>query len=153
MNGLREKIARWLHPAVFDELQAKEQEVNRRVAEYISKLDPIEILMQEFSGIFSKEFERVEDQLNDAGRTTMAMWGWQQMKDPSFNRMVDWIIDTQANETLKKAPVTPARIEYGRAQISGMILMRREVRRLASLYQELLDRGKGDEFSSEITVE
>lgn len=156
-HGLRTKLAKWLDPSVFDELRAREkllnEEVNRRVAEYVSRLDPFEPLMKEFSGIFSREFERVEDQLNDQGRTTMLAWAWTQAKDPHFQRITDWIIDTQANETLKRAPVTTERIMYGRAQISGMILLRQEVGRLASLYQKILDGGKGESFSSEITVE
>ncbi len=128
-------------------------EVNQRVAAAVSKIDPIELLMKDFHGIFSKTHERVEDPLDDPGQLMMQIWGWQNATSPAFERMTEWIMNTQGNETLKKAAVTPERILYGRAQISGVLLFVREVKRLSEAYKERLAQGKGEGFDESIPVD
>lgn len=139
------------------ELRAKERKfdalVNQRVAAVIAQMDPFEPLMREFSGIFSSEFEHPEERLDAKGQLGMKMWAYSQKHDPHFRHLTEWIQNTQANETLKRAPVTPERVLYGRAQISAIVLFVREVGRLSLAYEELLTQ-KDEEFTnSEITAE
>lgn len=136
-----------------DYFDSQQRSVDARVASVISKLDPFEPLMKEFRGIFSKEYAHPEDKLDAKGQLMMRMWGYQMADDPSFRYMMQWIIDGQGNETLKRAPVTPERIMYGRAQISGMILFRNEVERLAEAYKDELEKNKTQEFISDVVAE
>jgi hypothetical protein len=126
-------------------------EVNRRVAQTLAQMDPFEPLLKEFHGIFSEEHERVEDPLDEKGQLQMKIWGWQNSSSPEFKRMTEWVMNTQGNESLKRAAVTPERILYGRAQISGMILFVREVERLSEAYKDMLK--KPGEFDESATVE
>lgn len=126
-------------------------EVNQRVAQTLAQMDPFEPLLKEFHGIFSEEHERVEDPLDEKGQLSMKIWGWQNAESPAFKRMTEWVMNTQANESLKRAPVTPERILYGRAQISGMILFVREVKRLSEAYKDMLQ--KPGEFDASTPLE
>lgn len=123
-----------------------DKEVNRRVAATLAQMDPFEHLLREFHGIFSQEYERVEDQLDAKGQLMMRQWGFQNAETPAFKYLTEWVMNTQANETLKKAPVTTERVLYGRAQISCMILFVREVKRLSEAYKDMLDNNKGEDF-------
>lgn len=160
--GLRTKIAEWLAPEQSLSLSVKEREIDnevgRRVAEHIARLDPLEMVMREHHAIFSSTFERVEERLNDQGQHGMMAWAWAQSRDQHFERMLDWIIDSQANETFIHTPtsvgVTADRLLlYGKAQVLSVLLLKKEVGRLASLYQEKLDRDKNGDFNNELTVE
>ena len=126
-------------------------EVNQRVAQTLAQMDPFEPLLKEFHGIFSEEHERVEDPLDERGQLQMKVWGWQNAESPAFKRMTEWVMNTGANETLKRAAVTPERILYGRAQISGMILFVREVERLSEAYKDMLKQP--GEFDSTEVIE
>lgn len=121
-------------------------EVNRRVATTLAQMDPFEPLLKEFHGIFSQTHERVEDPLDAFGQLAMRVWAYQNADNPAFKRMTEWIMNTQGNETLKNAAVTPERILYGRAQISGMVLFIREVKRLAEAYKDELASGRLEDF-------
>lgn len=147
-TNLRYKIAQFIAPEYIKNIDNR---VNVRVAKAMSEIDLFEQFMKEFNGVFSEEFEHVEDGLDEKSQYMMKLWGWQQKNDPSFQRITQWIMNTQGNETLKRAPVTEARIQYGRAQLSNMILYRKEVSRLASLYEDILK--KKDEFNSEVVTE
>lgn len=149
---IRNKIARFIAPDYFRDF---DERVNQRVAVAISRMDSFEPLMKEFHGVFSKEYQRPEEQLNTQSQIQMKMWGYQQSKDPSFKYLTEWIMNVQSNETLKRAPVTPERIMYGRAQVSCMILFVKEIGRLALLYEEILEKNKGDGegFNSELPTE
>lgn len=128
---------------------------NRRFAEMVSKMDPLEPILKEFHGIFSKEYERPEDKLDAKGQLNMEMWGFQQDTDPYFEYVTDWIMNTHANETLKKAPVTTDRILYGRALLAVMLLFKNEVRRLANLYRDRLakEKNKYEGFDETISTD
>ena len=128
-----------------------DNEVNQRVAHVLASMDPFEPLLKEFHGIFSEEHERVEDPLDEKGKLLLRIWGWQNADSPAFKHVTAWIINSQANETLKRAAVTPERILYGRAQISGMILFVREVERLSEAYKDMLK--KPGEFDESTTVD
>ena len=125
--------------------------VDQRVAMVLAQMDPFEPLLREFHGIFSEEHERVEDPLDEKGQLQMRVWGWQNAASPEFKRMTEWVMNTQGNESLKRAAVTPERILYGRAQISGMILFVREVERLSEAYKDMLK--KPGEFDESTTVD
>lgn len=130
-----------------------DEKVSQRVAVIVSKMDPFEPLMKQFHGIFSEEFERPEENLDAAGQLRMAMWGYQQSTDPAFRHLTDWIMNSQGNETLKRAPVTVERTLYGRAQISGMILFVKEVKRLSAIYEDMLAKQKIEVFDETLAVE
>lgn len=130
------------------------QEVNRRVAEALTKMDPFEPLMRTFNGVFSSENERVEDSLDVKGQLMIRQWAWQNVDTPAFKYMTEWVMNVQANETLKRAPVTTDRILYGRAQISCMLLFVKEVKRLSESYKDMLEKGKkDDDFDPSVTVD
>lgn len=157
MVNIQGRLARFIAPKYIKNLEESkinvQQEINMRVAEAISKMDPFEPLMRQFNGTFSEEYERPEDKLNPRGQLSMKMWGYTQNKDPNFEYFIDWIMNTHANETLKRAPVTTERILYGRAQISAMILFKTEVKRLSNLYEEMLENNKIQSFDSTKAVE
>lgn len=157
VDTFRNKLARFIAPKVFAELAEQklliDTTVNQRVANILEKMDPFEPLLKEFHGIFNKEYEKPEDKLNEQSKVMLKMWGYQQRDDPSFKYITEFVINTQANETLKRAPVTPERIMYGRAQISGMILFIREVERLGLLWDDELTKNKESRFDESLSVE
>lgn len=128
-------------------------EINRRVAEIVSQMDPLYPLLKQYSVIFSEEFERVEEPLDEPSRIGMAMWAYGQKRDPYMKRMIEWIMNSAGNETMKRAPITAERTQYGRGQIANMILFRKEIGRLSTIYEELLGRSKGDDFDENTVVE
>ncbi len=153
-KNLRRKFARLLDPDYFREADLR---VNQRVAAAMNEMDPFEPLMKEFHGIFSQDWTHPEDKLNEQGQLTMKMWAYGQSSDPHFKHLTEWIMNTQGNAMLK----APARtndergeiLMWGKAQISSMVLFVKEIGRLSSLYQEILDKGKDPNFESDLTVE
>lgn len=150
LQKFKTKIARSLVPEYFRDFDDK---VNQRVANVMLSVDPFEALMKRFHGVFSKEYQRAEEQLDDRSQLQMMMWGSQQCRDPSFKYMTEWVMNMQANETLKRAPVTEERILYGRAQVSCMLLFVKEVERLGLLYDDYLQKQKNPDFNSELSTE
>lgn len=150
------KVGRFLASEYISGLEARakdvEMKVNLRVAEYISKMDPFEPLMKQFHGVFSEEYEHPEDNLDDRSKLGFMMWAYQQKTDPSFRFMVEWIMNTQGNASLKRGNPTPETILYGRSQISNMILFRKEVGRLSLLYEEILEKNKGGGGNVDISI-
>lgn len=160
-QNFREKLARKVAPELVLRLELKaataksevEDLVNQRVAKILTTMDPFEPLMRQFRGIFSEEWERPELKLDQKSYVQFIMWAYQQRDDPSFKYFVDWIINTQGIATVTKGNPTPETILFGRAMISAPILLKKEVSRLAVLYEELLKKQRGEEFDSELTVE
>lgn len=150
-----EHIIRKLFPAPFRQVEEKEQQldalIGQRIAQTLARMDPFELIFKEFHGIFSDEFERPEEKLDTRSRLSLTMWAYQQSTDPSFKYLMDWVMNTQGNETLKRAAVTPERILYGRAQISGALLLVKEVKRLGAQYEDMLK--KDQPFDEVIAVE
>jgi hypothetical protein len=130
-----------------------ELSANRRYASLVAGMDPFEQIIKRFNGIFSEEFTRPEENLDARGRLGMTMWAYQQKNDPHFNHMINWIMNSAGNETVKRSPITIERSMYGRAQIANMVLLRDEVGRLSSLYEDELDKRKVQEIDSSVTVE
>lgn len=157
LEKLRIDIGYWFFKDQWHKIVEKENQldqlVNMRVATVLAKMDPFEPLMHQFRGIFSEEFEKPEDRLDPQSNLRLIMWAYQQTNDPQFNYLMNWVIDTQANATLKKGNPTPETILYGRAQISAPILIKREISRLGLLYEELLKKQKGEEFEENLSVE
>lgn len=161
---IRSRIAQILAPEVFEDFRAQIKaeatraddarlEANRRYAEMIMQMDPLEPLMRRFNGIFTEEFDHPEDKLDAGGAMRLKMWGYQQKNDPAFLHMIAWVMNSAGNETIKRAPITNERTQYGRAQISNMILLRDEVGRLASAYEEELERRNPKPYDIGVTVE
>lgn len=159
----RKKIAEFIAPeyvegidALQERVDAIEETIRNRIAKVLNDLDPFEPLMQKYKGVFSNVYERMEEPLDEKSRLALTMFAWQMDKDPYWKFMTDWVMNKQGNAMLH----APARTNeergeimlYGKAQISSMILLTREIGRLSSLYQELLDN-KGEEFNSSLTVE
>lgn len=165
VDTFKNKILKFLFRKHYVELEAErtrvkevekylEQRANQRAAEIISKMDPYEPLLKEYHGVFSEENEKVEERLNDQGKLGMAMWAYGQRGDPHLARMIEWIMNNAGNEVLKRAPISADRTQYGRAQIANMILFRREIGRLALLYEEMLKKhGQSDDFDENRTIE
>lgn len=164
IKRLRAKLARLISPELINNLEVQiqaektraqevELSVNQRVAEIISKMDPLEPLLKEFHGVFSREYERPEDMLNPQGQFLMESWGYSQADDPSFKYLTDWIMNVHANETLRHAPVTTDRILYGRAQLAVMLLYKNEVQRLSQKYKDRLDKNKPVAFDETISTD
>lgn len=144
LKKIRKKIADFIYPEQINE-------ANVRVARIISSMDPFEPVLKLFHGVFSEEYERPEDPLDVRSQYNLKMWAHQVYKDPSFKYITDWIMNTFGNETLKRGPISKERTEYGRAQISTMLLFKMEVKRLSNLYEESI---KPDEpFDKNVTVE
>lgn len=161
VEQLKIKIARWLTKGYIQSLDTAhakamldiDMQVNQRVAKMISEMDPFEPLMKQFHGVFSEQYEHPEQRLDTPSRMRMYMWGWQQETDPHFHHLMNWIMNTQGNETLRHAPVTPERILYGRAQLSCMLLFKNEVARLSNLYLEEKARMENGDFDPTLTVD
>lgn len=151
------RIGSWFFKKELRGLILKERslddEIGRRVAQALAQMDPFEPLMREYGSIFSDEYERMEEKLNPQSQMQLMMWGYRQKDDPSFKYFMDWCINTYAQAAIKKGHPTPETILYGRAQISAPILMKKEVSRLALLYEDLLRKQKGEEFDADLSVE
>ena len=143
-SNIRKKIASFIYPEGACE-------VNLRVAEIINKTDPLEPVLKMFHGIFDIEYERPEDKLDKRSQLTMKMFANRTVKDPSFEYLTAWVMNQAANETMKRAPITVERVQYGRAQLANMILFKRELERLSNLYEEELKRP--EEFDANETIE
>jgi hypothetical protein len=161
LSDFRKKLAQFVAPEPFAELAECEKRaeekmasvdimVNQRVASLMAHMDPFEPLMKMYNGIFSQEWERPEDKLDERSKLNMRMWAYSQARDPCFKYLTDWIANTQGNATLKKGNPTPDTILYGRAQISTVMLYKREIGRLSQAYEELLNKDKEFEISSEV---
>lgn len=158
--SFREKIARIICPKAFIDLerayidiQNMKNDLNLRFATMVTKIDPFELIMREYHGVFSEELTKPEEKLDTRSHMEFIMWAYQQKHDPHFKFLTDWVKNTQGNETLKRAPVTPERILYGRAQISSMVTFTTEVGRLGSLYEQLLEENKQKEFDKTLLTE
>ncbi len=143
-STIRKKIADFIYPEQIDE-------ANLRVAKIIAGMDPWEPVLKLFHGVFSEEYERPEDNLDARSQMSLYMWANHAYKDPGFKYVTDWICNTFGNETLKRAPISAERTQYGRAQISSIILFKKEMKRLSNLYEESI-KPDGD-FDKHITVE
>lgn len=148
------KLVNLFAPEYLKEISDVSQEtINRRVAETLSKMNVLDVLLRDYHGTFSQEYERPEDKLDSKGQLGMAMWAYKQDKDPYFEYLMAWIADTHANEMIKRAPVTTERILYGRAQIASTLLIKEEVGRLSRFYEDMLDKNKIQEFDSDKSVD
>lgn len=159
LTQFRNRLARAIAPKYFKMLEEAADQANKRAheaefsanqryAKMVADMDPLEPLFAKLSIVYSQEFTRPEEKLNEAGQIGFMMWAWQQRDDTYFNFLLDWITNSHGNETVKRAPITPERVMYGRAQISSMVLLKKEVGRLASLYEEKLEKMRGDDFDS-----
>lgn len=144
IDKIRNKIADFIYPEHINE-------ANQRVAKIMAGLDPFEPVLKLFHGVFSEEFERPEDKLDVRSQMNMMMFANRTVKDPSFEYLTAWIMNIAGNECLKRAPISVERTQYARAQLANMILFKRELQRLSSLYEEMLK--PEDSFDKNLTVE
>lgn len=150
MVDIRNSIARFIAPKYFSEFESK---VNQRTAEIISKMDPFEPAMRQFHGIFSQAFERMEENLDERSRLSLLLWANTTSRNENFKYAMDYVANAQANETLKHAPVTPERILYGRAQISAVALLKKEIKRMANVYDDIMKKTRPEGFDENLSVE
>lgn len=154
IKKLRIQLARLL---ARDYLVDVDNRVNQRVADMILKMDPFEQIMKKFHGIFSEEFERVEQKLSDQDRIRLSMWAYHEKEDPSFRYFSDWIMNSLGNQTFKSSARSNKELGevlmYGKAGIAAMLLYKKEIGRLSSLYEEILQKKNEGNFDSVISVE
>lgn len=150
LKDFRKKVAHFISP---ESKKETDDTVNQRVAQVLSKMDVLDYLLRDYHCTFSTEYERPEDKLTERGQLSMKMWAFNQARDPNFEYLIDWVMDTYGNETLRHAAVTPERIRYGRAQMASAGLIKREVGRLSNLYLEMLEGNKVQEFDKTKAVE
>lgn len=168
LQNFREKIAAFIAPERSHRLYKLQedllilgrnidQETNRRVAEIIAKLDPFEPLMREFHGLFSQEFQHPEQNLDQPGQLGMYMMGHRIVHDPHFKYLTDWIMNAHANEMFRRPNLTRDNaldaVLYVKAQLSAMILLKKELGRLGSNYEEILNKKEDEAFTSTSTVD
>lgn len=137
---------KWAQKYIDESEQRIKKEVDIRVAKVLSQMDIIDVLLKDFHGVFSNEFARPEEKLDGQSHLQMLMWAYQQNNDICFKYLYEWVVDSTGNEMVKRAPTEKEYSIYGRAQISTMILWKREVGRLAGLYEEWLEKNKAPEF-------
>lgn len=131
-----------------------EDEINRRVAATLMKMDPFEPLLQKYHGTFGKDYMRPEERLNKQSQMQMFMWGHMQHGDPSFKHFIQWILDTEGNKMVRLSNPTPETILFSRAMIAAPMLIRREVERLSGRYEEMmLALKEGRDFDPTVAVE
>lgn len=148
MSDIRTRLAKWIAPEYS---RSVDFQVGQRVAEIMTKMDPFEPLMRQFNGVFGEEFEHPEDGLDTKGQLMLRTLGYQLSDDPSFKYLMNWVMNSQGNETIKRAPVTIERILYGRAQISSTLTIVNELRRLGEAYKDML--GRQEDFDESLTIE
>lgn len=161
LNKIRGSIIKWLFKPELEKLADmmvdQENLINQRVAEIVSKMDPFEPLMKEFHGAFSEDYQRPEEQLNEPGKLQMYMFGHRWMQDPSFTYLCDWIMNQHGSMVFKAAHLNRDTaldiVLYAKAQISTMVLLRKELGRLSSLYQEVIQKNDNEAINSFNTVE
>lgn len=155
MIGIRERVARFLSPDVFEELEEREKNidivVNNRVADVLSKMDPFEPLFKKYHIVFSKEYSHPEENLDQQSQIRLFMWAYGIVNDPSFLHVINFFRNTQGNATLRKAK-TDAEWFYGRASLATLTLFLEEIQRLASHYENLLAQ-KDSSFDSQVVVD
>jgi len=144
LNKIRRKIAIFIYPEFVNES-------NLRVAKMMAAMDPMEPVLKLFHGVFSEEYERPEDKLDARSQTSLKMWANHMYKDPSFKYITDWLCNSFGNETLKRAPISAERTQYGRAQISSVILFKKEIQRLSNLYEDMIKPEEA--FDKNLTVD
>lgn len=157
-KNIRKKIAELIAPEYVQEIEDMskqmdgiEERVNQRIAKVLLDMDPFEPFMRKYHGVFSEQFEHPEDKLDAKGQLLMKSWGYQQRNDPSFKFMTEWMLNTQGNNTLRKAKIDHEWF-FGRACIVSIELFVRETGRLAGLYEELIEKDK-NQFDENLTVE
>ena len=129
-----------------------EKIANQKVAEILLKIDPLEYCLKEFHGIFSEEFDKPENNLDDQSRLRLSMWAYSQKDDVQARFLSDWIMNTAGNALVKLTNPNPATTGYYRSQIANEITRRKEIGRL-SLYYEGIIKKKDEEFDSGVGVE
>lgn len=141
VEKIRTWMARRLAPRAMLDVDSR---VDMRVAATLASMDPLQLLMREYSIVFTDDFTRPEDGLDAKGDLMMKTWAYQTRDDPSFGFFCDWIMNSYGNEMLKRTPISEKSMIYARAQVSGIIQFRKEVSRLAMLYEEMLARRRGE---------
>lgn len=166
-KNLRKKFACFVSPEYKEEvdeilikgmfqhreaMEKTEQEVGRRVAEALLKVDPFELVLRDFHGVFSQDFEKMEEPLNDQSKLRLSMWAYQQKTDSEANFFSDWIMNTAGNALFKLTNPNMERLSYYRAQIANEITRKKEIGRLSLYYEEIIKKKDG-EFDSSVGIE
>ncbi len=158
---LVEHIARWLAPErerVLDvwafKLNARardlDMEVNSRVASIVMKMDPWEPLLKRYNVVFSKEWQRPEDNLDAQSQLQLFMWAYGMKHDASFNHFIEFYMNTQGNNTVRRAKNSDEWF-FGRASLATLLLLKEDIGRLSLHYEERLNKAK--EFDPTLSVE
>ena len=153
LDNFRKKLVNFIPPKYIHELMViNNNTVNARVMDILGKIDVLDYILKDDFRTFSKLYERPEDKLDERSTLSLVTWAYTQDKDPNFEYLIDWIMNTHGNEVLRNAS-NPERVLYGRAQLAVTELLRREIGRLSNVYKDMLEKNKLQEFDSSITVE
>ncbi len=158
---LVERFAQWLAPerearlnSRVAEFQKRERDfemlVNNRVADIVMKMDPWEPLLKKYNIVFSDEWQRPEDNLDAQSQHILFQWAYGIKNDTSFNHLINYFLNTQGNNTVRRAS-NDNEWFFGRAAIATLLLFREELGRLGSHYEERLT--KGQTFDKNLAVE
>jgi hypothetical protein len=152
VDNLKIRIAKFIAPKYYEEIDNR---VNIRVAKIISSMDPFEPLYKKFNGIFSEEFTRPEEKLDERSQILIKTLGYQLHNDQSFKYLTSWIMNSQINSMFKSPTRTNEErgevLMWGKAQIASVLLLLKEIERLSSKYEEMLN--KEDTFDKNIIIE
>lgn len=157
------RIAQWLAPERERQLNTErvefqkrvrdfDIEVNSRVADIILKMDPYEPFLKKYNVIFSENWEKSDDRLDDQSRLSLYMWAYGFHKDVNFQYLIDWTKNTQGNAAIRKAS-NEKEWFFARACIITIELLVEEIGRLSSHYQAILDGRKQKGFDKTLAVE
>ena len=135
-------VEKWITPKEKERLVS--QLVNQKVAEELSRMDLFEPLMLKYHGVFSEMFEYPEEKMSEMDKKQMYMMGWRLRDDKYFNFLLNFIMDTSGNELLRH-DITMDKVFFHRAEIANALILKVQVGRLASLYEEILGK-KGQDL-------
>jgi len=156
---IRKNIALLISPEISQEIKDAvrygddaENRANQRLAKTLLDMDPFEPALKRFHGVFGEEFEHPEEKLDERGQMLLKTLGYQLKSDISFKYLTEWILNTQGNNTLRKAR-TDYELFYGRACIVNIELFVKEIGRLAGLYEEDMAKRGNTDFDQNLTIE
>jgi hypothetical protein len=136
---LREKIARFIAPDVFNTIvkraEFSEAKISQRVADIVLQLDPLDLALKKYNIDFLKEYNRPYEDMDGPSQFMMMQWGYQQHNDPSFRKMTEWIANSQGNISFKKGR-NREDLLFGQGAVCTMEVLRQEVKTLYNMYEE-----------------
>lgn len=153
VEWFKNKIRILLFPEMLMREQMLDDKVNQRVAAALLQMDPFEPLMRMYTGAFGDVYERPEDMVDEVSHKRMLMWAYALVDDPSFIFFIQWILNTEGNNFIRFVEPTPEKLLFSRAMVAAPLLIRREVRRMANVWEKYLEDQRPVDFDEHSSVE